>query len=513
MKRRILGILFLVFVVSLLLVSCDLGHTHTYGEWVIGTPSTCEEEGERYRVCDCGHTEYEPTPLAEHKAGDWQTTKEATCVATGEQSKYCTECNTLLETETLPINDNHTEEAYTVTPTCTENGVTIVVCSACDKELSETVITAPGHTEGDWIVDVAATCVEKGEHHTVCTVCGVEVSREAIPFADHSESEWVIIKEATKTTDGSKYKTCTVCNQTVKTQVIYKGSQGLAYTVNSDGTTCTVTGLGTCTDTELVIPRMIDEYTVTHIGKNAFRETEVTKVILPDDLVEIGQYAFYGCASLVTVHIPDGVNMIRDNAFTRCTSLTSITLPVALTSIGSSAFSSTSLYHVVIPGNVTEIGAYAFYECNHLNTITFGTKVAFIGAEAFTNCSSLQGVYITDVAAWCRIDFGTNDYANPLYFAGKLYLNNVLVTELVIPEGVTAIPRGAFQRCLEIRSVSIPASVTDIGDYAFARCSSLTAMHYGGTTDDWRNIHLGNGWGYSAGNFTITCTDGTISKD
>jgi hypothetical protein len=168
---------------------------------------------------------------------------------------------------------------------------------------------------------------------------------------------------------------------------------------------------------------------------------------------------------------------------------------------------------VVITDNVTEIGALAFYECNHLTTITFGTKVAFIGAEAFTNCSSLQGVYITDVAAWCRIDFGTNDYANPLYFAGKLYLNNVLVTELVIPEGVTAIPRGAFQRCLEIRSVSIPASVTDIGDYAFAYCSSLTAMHFGGTTADWSNIHLGNGWGYSAGHFTITCTDGTISKD
>ena len=513
MKRRILGIICLIFVLSLLLASCDLGHTHTYGEWVIGTPSTCEEEGERYHVCDCGHTEYEPIPQREHEAGEWQTTKEATCVSTGEQSKYCIHCEAVVETETIPANDNHTEEAYTTTPTCTENGVTIVVCSACDKELSETVIPAPGHSESEWIVDVESTCLAEGVYHTVCTTCGETVSSGVVPIGDHTESEWVVTKEATKTTDGSKYKTCTVCNQTVKTQVIYKGSQGLAYTVNSDGTTCTVTGLGICTDTEVVIPRMIDGYTVTHIGKNAFRETGVTKVILPDDLVEIGQYAFYGCASLATVHIPDGVNTIRDNAFTRCGRLTSITLPVALTSIGYAAFSSTSLYHVVIPDNVTEIGALAFYECNSLNTITIGKGVETIGAQAFTNCSSLQGVYITDVAAWCRIDFGTNDYANPLYFAGKLYLNNVLVTELVIPEGVTTIPRGAFQRCYEIRSVSIPVSVTDIDDYAFAYCRGLTAIYYGGATADWNNIRLGGGWSYDTGNYTITCTDGTISKN
>ena len=92
---------------------------------------------------------------------------------------------------------------------------------------------------------------------------------------------------------------------------------------------------------------------------------------------------------------------------------------------------------------------------------------------AFENCSGLTGVYITDIEKWCKISI-VNDVSNPLFYAHNLYLNNKLVTNLVIPESVTSIGAYTFTGCSGFTSVTIPDSVTSIGDYAFAYCSGLT---------------------------------------
>lgn len=84
-------------------------------------------------------------------------------------------------------------------------------------------------------------------------------------------------------------------------------------------------------------------------------------------------------------------------------------------------------------------------------------------------------VYITDITAWCNISF-VNDVANPLNYAKKLYLNNVLVTDLVIPNNVTSIGKYAFYDYTGLTSVTIPSSVTAIDDYAFRGCSGLTTI-------------------------------------
>ena len=133
---------------------------------------------------------------------------------------------------------------------------------------------------------------------------------------------------------------------------------------------------------------------------------------------------------------------------------------------------------MTIPDSVTGIGSQAFSNCTSLTSVTIGDSVTTIGYEAFYNCSSLKDVYITDVAAWCNISFG-NDYANPLYYATNLYLNGELITELVIPEGVTIIPYRAFYRQSSIKSVVIPDSVTTIGNLAFWNCASLTSVTIG----------------------------------
>ncbi|MBQ4269018.1 MAG: leucine-rich repeat protein, partial [Clostridia bacterium] len=124
---------------------------------------------------------------------------------------------------------------------------------------------------------------------------------------------------------------------------------------------------------------------------------------------------------------------------------------------------------------ITSIGSYAFEYCDSLTSVVIGDSVTSIGEDAFYNCDSLTSVYITDIEAWCNISF-RDFYANPLYYAKNLYLNNELVTELVIPNTVTEIKAYAFYNCSNLTSVVIGDSVTSIGKRAFAYCNSLTEM-------------------------------------
>ena len=148
----------------------------------------------------------------------------------------------------------------------------------------------------------------------------------------------------------------------------------------------------------------------------------------------------------------------------------------SVTSIGGEAFwGCSSLTAITIPEGVTSIRDYAFKGCSSLTAINIPEGVKSIGDHAFRNCSSLTAVYISSIEAWCKITF-ENSESNPLYHAHNLYLNGELVTNLVIPEGVTSIGECAFYDCTSLTAITIPEGVTSIGDYAFYGCTSLTAI-------------------------------------
>lgn len=163
------------------------------------------------------------------------------------------------------------------------------------------------------------------------------------------------------------------------------------------------------------------------------------------------------------------------------TSVTYEDVEYTVASIKASAFLwCEDLTSVVIPNSVTTIGGSAFYKCTSLKNVTIGSGVTSIGEDAFNGDLRLMNVFISDLEAWCNIEFG-NQASNPMSYARYFRLNDEEMTKLNIPESVEKIGGFAFIGCSHFTSVTIPNTVTSIGEYAFERCSGLTAVSIPGS--------------------------------
>lgn len=169
-----------------------------------------------------------------------------------------------------------------------------------------------------------------------------------------------------------------------------------------------------------------------------------------------------------------------------------------------------SITHEGVDYSVTSIGNSAF-EYSSITSITIPNSIASIGDSAFSSCTKLFSVSITDIAAWCEIQFSSN-FSNPLYLAGTLFLNGKLVNDLVLPDSVTRISPFAFFGCTSLTSITIPNSVTEIGWRAFENCSSFKAVHI---TDlaAWCKIECSSIYGSSVLSGRYLYLNGELVKD
>ncbi|MBQ4385916.1 MAG: leucine-rich repeat domain-containing protein [Kiritimatiellae bacterium] len=265
---------------------------------------------------------------------------------------------------------------------------------------------------------------------------------------------------------------------------------------------------------------------VTSISDFAFYGCDsITNLTFGANITTIGFMAFYGCEGLRSAIIPDSVSFVGSCAFSGCNWLCDVTIPQCLCDTddtwssesnftfvfcGSNSYSSFSNYNgksaitnIVISPGVTNIGRRAFLYCTNLRSITIPSSVTSIENEAFAERESgnhyynsyryygsdgLERVYISDLAAWCAIRFGSEeDYyygekyingANPLYYASDgLYLNGTKLSgNLLIPDGVSIIGDGVFANCRGITNIVFNDTVTTIGDSAFMGCKGIANL-------------------------------------
>ena len=133
------------------------------------------------------------------------------------------------------------------------------------------------------------------------------------------------------------------------------------------------------------------------------------------------------------------------------------------------------ILHIVISDKVTNISRFAFANCIAVEEITIPGSILTVGEDAFLDCTALTAVHIKNLSAWCNIDF-SNMNSNPTNFAHNLYLNNELITNLVIPRDVTVIKTQAFRGCSCFKTATIHDGVISIGEYSFNTCTNMTSV-------------------------------------
>ncbi|MBQ2998833.1 MAG: leucine-rich repeat domain-containing protein [Clostridia bacterium] len=274
------------------------------------------------------------------------------------------------------------------------------------------------------------------------------------------------------------------------------------------------------------------------------RATDVKKIEIPATyngytVTNIAQAGFANCEKLESITIPASVEVIEDLAFQNSTNLAEIKLAnnAKLKKIGYGVFKNTAYYANEKQGDTFYFGkyfieadktvtsceikdgtkfisGYAFSNCTALTTVTIPASVKYIDSFAFNNCKALKRVNISDLKAWCSIEFADHS-VNPLSMiaiASKdnvngLYLNGSLVTVLNISSNITTISDYAFYGYKGLAEIHFSTAIKTIGNGAFGdlNLNSLIVtetddktgesyqvqyykVFFAGNQNDWKNV-------------------------
>ena len=251
------------------------------------------------------------------------------------------------------------------------------------------------------------------------------------------------------------------------------------------------------------IENLILSKTLSTIDTEAFYNSALKSVIVPNGVTTIEKCAFQNCSELkdVTFQEDSQLRTIEGGysygAFYGCTSLTSIEIPASVQTIGEAAFEACVKLATVKfdkESRLETIDSRSFYSCP-ITTIDIPASVEIIGAAAFSGCTRLASVKFESNSQLKAIAGGYNPSDGAFYGCTSL-------TSIEIPASVQTIGKAAFHPCTKlatvkfdkesrlktiapgsfyrcpITTIDIPASVQTIGEAAFQECTKLATVKF-----------------------------------
>lgn len=286
---------------------------------------------------------------------------------------------------------------------------------------------------------------------------------------------------------------------------------------------------------EVEIPEGTEE-----IGDFAFGLCKgITQISFPRSLRRIGRMAFYMNSEILSLDLPEGLETIDYGAFNMCSGVTEILLPSTLRELAAYAFSGCKASSITLPASLETIGEFALFQADEslseihvdrnnthftekdgvlytkdlkrlicypcgkndleyimpttleqvdgsaLSNNQFITRIDIspalkrVGTNGLMTAQEVD-LHVSDLAAFCRIQLMDN--AETQFYSPwnnfNLYVDDELVTDLKIPEGVTSLGRMQFIQCKSIESVEFPEGLTRVRQFAFGMCSNLKKVTF-----------------------------------
>lgn len=260
---------------------------------------------------------------------------------------------------------------------------------------------------------------------------------------------------------------------------------------------------GKTSEGEIEIPSRLGGYPVTALAKSALAGKDFTKVVLPDTLEKIGDYAFSACSQLREITIPSSVEALGNGVFTQCDALEEFSIDptnpylketnhVIYTADGKTlvAAAGRTDERIAVPLTVEKIQSYAFYNCDTLKSITIPGSVRELGEGCFGGCAHLNQVELQDglevIGAYC-------------------FRDNFDLSVIRIPSTVKQLQAAAFYGDYNLRKIYFCGDAPEFGsqisgtyyDRVFYGCAKGMEAYYPAAYSTWDDTvlsdHDGNG--------------------
>lgn len=210
----------------------------------------------------------------------------------------------------------------------------------------------------------------------------------------------------------------------------------------------------------VIIPNTYKGKKVLAVGMDAFRNSKVKNVTLPDTIQIIKAKAFYNCKNIERFEVPRDVTVIRGEAFSNMSSLRAINLPEGLKEIRGGAFAyNEKLKEISLPSTLTYLGGSAFSHCSLITELSVPRGVTEINGNTFEYMTSLKTIHLHDDITMIH---------------GETFVGDIMLDNVVLPKNITEIRGNTFENCKSLSSIYIPEGVTRIGGHAFYGCSKLS---------------------------------------